>query len=93
MTIEHSMKPVESVPEPRKGGKPSKYDGVVDAFTESGHTHAEFEFPEVERLETEKDQKKRIQGIRNAIKKRIDVRELKIDATYMGTKVYLSKTD
>ena len=90
MTIEHIMKPVDIIPEQRKGGKPSKYDGVVDAFIESGHKHAEFEFPEVEKLETEKEQKKRVQAIRNAIKKRVDVRELKVNVTYQGTKIYLS---
>lgn len=92
-SIKYDMKTVDTVPVTPKGGKPSRYDALITEFINSEHPNVELTFPEVEEKETIADKRKRAQGIRNAIKKRIDVRELQITVSYSGTKVYLTKTE
>lgn len=88
-TIEHNITEVEKVPP--STGRGSKYDGVVDNFLETGFENVKLDFPEIDELETDEAKKDRIQAIRNAIKKRIDKREMDVKVSYQGLTVYLSR--
>jgi hypothetical protein len=77
--VSFNFSPVETKPH-RKYRKGSKYDPIIDAFLESEQNLVEV---------TIKD--KDANYIRTQLKKRIDVRGLKVDISVVNNKAYLEK--
>jgi hypothetical protein len=77
--VDYTLSPVDNKPT-RRYRKGSKYDPIIDAFTEQERTL-------VEVVVEDKD----ANYLRTQLKKRIDARSLKIDVSVVNNKVYLEK--
>ena len=77
--VSFDLSPVESKPS-RKYRKGSKYDPILDKFLEDKN-----------KLVVVEVAGKEANYVRTQLKKRIDARELKLDASVANNKVYLEK--